>query len=385
MKKYKIFMDNILPVLTVSELTADIKEVLENVFFETCVVGEISNLRQPASGHIYFSLKDEKSQIKSVLFKGPSFKIKFSLSDGMKVLCRGRVGVYERDGQYQLYVNSIEPQGQGALALAFEQLKDKLCKEGLFDALHKKELPFLPAAIGVITSVSGAVIQDILHVLDRRFGAEHVIICPSRVQGEGAAEEIVRALETFNQLKNVDVIILARGGGSLEDVWCFNEESVARAIFASEIPVISAVGHETDFTIADFVADKRAATPSAAAEIVVPSRAELEEKLENLLCFLWKNFSDIVPQYAQRLDDLLENMVYAMEQKFKNQQQRLEQIRRHLDALNPLAILQRGYSITSFFGTDKILYSSQEVKKGDRIFVRLSQGELECEVVKVVS
>lgn len=378
-------MDNTLPILTVSELTADIKEVLENIFFETCVVGEISNLRQPASGHMYFSLKDEKSQIKSVLFKGASFKVKFSLSDGMKVLCRGRVGVYERDGQYQLYVNSIEPQGQGALALAFEQLKAKLLKEGLFDALHKKELPLLPKAIGVVTSATGAVIQDILQVLDRRFGAEHVIIHPARVQGEGAALEIVSALETFNQLKNVDVIILARGGGSLEDLWCFNEEPVARAIFASEIPVISAVGHETDFTIADFVADKRAPTPSAAAEIVVPSKVELETKLENLLRFLWKNFSDIVPQYAQRLDDLLDSMVYAVEQKFKNQQLRLEQTKRRLDVLNPLGILQRGYSIVSLLNTDKILYSSQEAKKGDRIFVRLSQGELECEVVKIVS
>lgn len=378
-------MDQTPRILTVSELTADIKEVLENVFADVCVVGEISNLRQPASGHIYFSLKDEKSQLRSVLFKGSSFKLKFNLSDGMKIACRGRVGVYDRDGQYQLYVNSIEPQGQGALALAFEQLKERLLKEGLFDASHKKELPFLPAAIGVITSPTGAVIGDILNVLDRRFGSEHVIINPVRVQGEEAARDIVHALREFNQLKNVDVIIIARGGGSLEDLWCFNDEPLARAIFESEIPVISAIGHETDFTIADFVADRRAPTPSAAAEIVMPLRAELDDKIENLLCFLWKNFSDIIPQYAQRIDDLFENMARAVENKFKNQQARLEHLKEHLNALSPLAILKRGYSIASLEDYEKILYSSQEVEKGDKIFVRLSSGALECEVLKIVS
>lgn len=378
-------MDQTPRILTVSELTADIKEVLENVFADVCVVGEISNLRQPASGHIYFSLKDEKSQLRSVLFKGSSFKLKFNLSDGMKITCRGRVGVYDRDGQYQLYVNSIEPQGQGALALAFEQLKERLLKEGLFDASHKKELPFLPAAIGVITSPTGAVIGDILNVLDRRFGSEHVIINPVRVQGEEAARDIVHALREFNQLKNVDVIIIARGGGSLEDLWCFNDEPLARAIFESEIPVISAIGHETDFTIADFVADRRAPTPSAAAEIVMPLRAELDDKIENLLCFLWKNFSDIIPQYAQRIDDLFENMARAVENKFKTRQARLEHLKEHLNALSPLAILKRGYSIASLEDHEKILYSSQEVKKGDKIFVRLSKGTLECEIVKIVS
>lgn len=378
-------MDHTIRILTVSELTADIKEVLENVFADVCVVGEVSNLRQPASGHIYFSLKDETSQLRSVLFKGSAFKLKFSLADGMKIACRGRVGVYDRDGQYQLYVNSIEPQGKGALALAFEQLKEKLSREGLFDESHKKELPFLPAAIGIITSPTGAVIQDILHVLDRRFGSQHVIMNPVRVQGEEAGQEIVNALQEFNQWKNVDVIIIARGGGSLEDLWCFNDELLARAIFESKIPVISAIGHETDFTIADFVADKRAPTPSAAAEMVMPSRAELDEKIGNLLRFLWKNFSDIIPQYAQRIDDLYENMSRAVENKFKTQHTRLKHLKEHLNALSPLAVLKRGYSIASLEDHEKILYSSQEVKKGDKIFVRLSSGALECEVLKTVS
>ncbi len=373
-----------MPVLTVSELTADIKEVLEKVFFEVCVVGEASNVRQPSSGHIYFSLKDDKSQIKSVIFKNSSFKLKFSLCDGMKVSCRGRVGVYDRDGQYQLYVNQIEPLGQGALALAFTQLKDRLSKAGLFDEAHKKALPFLPRTIGVVTSLTGAVIRDILHVLDRRFGVEHVIIYPSAVQGDGAAQEVAEGIKVFNQLKNVDVIIIARGGGSLEDLWCFNEECLAYAIYESEIPVVSAVGHETDFTIADFAADKRAPTPSAAAEIVVPSRAEIDAKLENLLRFLWKSFSDIIPQHTQHLDGLLENMIYAVNNRMKNEQFRLNHLRQQLSALNPTAILERGYSIASLSGTDKILYSSQETKKGDKIKIRLFKGELECEVMKAL-
>lgn len=382
-------MNNTSPALTVSELTADIKEVLENVFFDVCVIGEVSNARQPSSGHIYFSLKDDKAQIKSVLFKGASFKLKFALTDGMKVICRGRVGIYERDGQYQLYVSSIEPQGQGAQQLAFAQLKERLSKEGLFDTSSKKELPFLPRAIGVVTSLSGAVIRDILHVLDRRFASVHVIIYPAAVQGEGASYEIAEGIKTFNHLKNVDVIILARGGGSLEDLWCFNEENLAYAIYESEIPVVSAIGHETDFTIADFVADKRAPTPSAAAEIVVPSMLELKSRLESLLRFLWKNFSDIVPQHAQHLDDLMDRLTISMDHRIKKEELRLGHLRRQLTSLNPTAVLERGYSITSLAARpqarERILYSSQEAKKGDKIKIRLFKGELQCEVLEILS
>ncbi len=371
-------------ILTVSELTADIKEVLEGIFAEVGVEGEISNLRRPGSGHIYFSLKDDKSQVRSVLFKNMALRLKFALADGMQVVCRGRVGVYERDGQYQLYVDDVEPKGQGALQLAFEQLKEKLFKEGLFDEARKRPLPYLPGAIGVVTSPTGAVIRDILHVLDRRFSGAHVIVNPARVQGEGAALEIAGAIEEFNALKNVDVIILARGGGSLEDLWSFNEEVVARAIYNSGIPVISAVGHETDYTIADFVADRRAPTPSAAAEIVMPSRAELDGAIENLLVHLRQSLIDIVPQNIQRVDDLTEQLGRAVAQQLKTGQMRLENFMDRLEALNPLAILKRGYSITSSAERDKPLHTTDGLKKGDKIKTRLFKGAFVSEVTDIV-
>lgn len=370
-------------VLSVSELTHDIKEVLESIFEAVHVEGEVSNLKQPASGHIYFSLKDEFAQVKCVLFKNSAIKLKFTLKDGMKVVCSGKVGVYEKEGQYQLYVNTVEPKGQGALQLAFEQLKEKLAKEGLFDESRKRSLPFLPDTIGVITSPTGAVIQDILHVLDRRFAAFHLVINPVRVQGEGAKEEIVRAIEEFNTSHNVDVIILARGGGSLEDLWCFNEEAVGRAIYNSKIPIISAIGHETDYTIADFVADRRAPTPSAAAEIVMPSRQELNEKIENLLRHLRQSLMDIVPQHAQRVDDLAEQLSRGMSQLLKTEEVRLEGFLNQLNALSPLAVLRRGYSITALWDTDKVVYSAQGVKKGDKVKTRLSQGEFVSEVLEI--
>ena len=371
-------------ILTVSELTGDIKEVLESVFAEVRVEGEISNLKQPSSGHIYFSLKDETSQIRCVLFKNAAIRLKFALADGLKVVCIGRVGVYEREGQYQFYCDAIEPKGIGALQLAYEQLKERLSKEGLFDESRKRNLPFLPRAIGVITSPTGAVIRDILHVLDRRFAQVHVIINPVRVQGDGAKEEIAQAIREFNELNNVDVIILARGGGSLEDLWCFNEEVVARAIYHSTIPVLSAIGHETDYTIADFVADFRAPTPSAAAEIVMPSRAELVKQVENLLTHVWRSLGDIVPQHEQRLDDLTQGLGRALEQKIRTGQVHLEGLLNELNALNPLAILKRGYSITSLLVNGKVLYSAQELKKGDKVKTRLSSGEFVSEVSDVM-
>ena len=371
-------------ILTISELTRDIKEVLENVFGDVAVEGEISNLSQPASGHVYFSLKDEASSIKCALFRNSAIKVKFALSDGMKVVCSGRVGVYEKSGQYQLYVNTVEPKGQGALQLAFEQLKERLAKEGLFDEAHKKPLPFLPKTIGVVTSPTGAVVRDILHVLDRRFPEAHVIISPVRVQGEEAAQEVSAAIKEFNELGNVDVIILARGGGSLEDLWCFNEEKVARAIYDSAIPIISAIGHETDYTIADFVADRRAPTPSAAAEIVLPSRLELNERIENSLTHLWRSLKDKVPQYEQRLDDLKEGLARALDQKIRSQGLYLEGIYNQLKELNPLAILKRGYSISFLEGTEKVLHSTRELKKGDKVSTRLSDGTFVSDVIKIL-
>jgi len=371
-------------ILTVSELTRDIKEVLENVFCEVFVEGEISNLRQPSSGHVYFSLKDEQAQLRCVIFKNASARIKFDLADGMKAICQGRVGVYERDGQYQLYVNDVTPKGQGALQLAFEQLKDRLSKEGLFDEARKRPLPFLPQAIGVVTSLTGAVIQDILNVLYRRFPAAHIVIAPARVQGQGAAEEIVAAIKDLNELKTVEVMILARGGGSLEDLWCFNEELVARAIFNSEIPVISAVGHQTDYTIADFVADRRAPTPSAAAEIVMPSRIELDERIENQLRHLWRNLMDFVPQHAQRVDDLIDQADRAMHQRLRSEEMRFSSMLNEMDALSPLAVLKRGYSVTTALDNDKCIFSAHDLKKGERVKTRLSRGAFVSEVTEIV-
>jgi exodeoxyribonuclease VII large subunit len=268
--------------LTVSELTARIRDLLTKNFTELSVEGEISNCREAQSGHLYFTLKDEKAQIRCVWFKQDRRGLKFRVEDGLKVTLRGSISVYEQRGEYQIYVESMEPLGVGALQLAFVLLKKRLEAEGLFEAKHKKPLPLLPSRIGLITSPKGAAVRDVVRILRRRFHNVHLTVFPVRVQGDGSAEEIVKALKFFNQRKMVDVLIVARGGGSIEDLWAFNEEIVARAIYESEIPVISGVGHETDFTIADFVADVRASTPSAAAELVVQTRREFDKHIADL-------------------------------------------------------------------------------------------------------
>ncbi len=264
-------------VFTVAEVTASVRDLLEGEFFDVWIAGEISNTRKPPSGHFYFTLKDKDAQIRCVCFRQNALYLKMKPTDGLAVLARGHIGVYEARGEYQLYVEHLEPQGVGALQLAFEQLKRKLAVEGLFDDDSKRPLPFFPRRIGIVTSPQGAVIADMLRIIERRFPGLHLTLYPVRVQGDGAAGDIGRALSYFSQARSVDVVIIGRGGGSLEDLWPFNEESVARAIAACEVPVISAVGHQTDFTIADFVADYRAATPSAAAEIVIRQRSEFEE------------------------------------------------------------------------------------------------------------
>jgi exodeoxyribonuclease VII large subunit len=269
-------------IFTVSELTAKIRDLLAKNFMDILVQGEISNCREAQSGHIYFTLKDDRAQVRCVFFKQQQRGIKFRPEDGLQVTVRGSISVYEQRGEYQIYVENLEPVGRGALQLAFEQLKKRLEAEGLFDAKRKKPLPLLPSRIGIITSPRGAAVRDVVRILTRRFPNVHLTVYPVRVQGEGSAEEIVKALKFFNARRIVDVLILARGGGSIEDLWAFNEEIVARAIFASEIPVISGVGHETDFTIADFVADLRASTPSAAAELVVQTRAEFDKHIVDL-------------------------------------------------------------------------------------------------------
>jgi len=269
-------------IFTVSELTAKIRDLLAKNFMDILVQGEISNCREAQSGHIYFTLKDDRAQVRCVFFKQQQRGIKFRPEDGLQVTVRGSISVYEQRGEYQIYVENLEPVGRGALQLAFEQLKKRLEAEGLFDAKRKKPLPLLPSRIGIITSPRGAAVRDVVRILTRRFPNVHLTVYPVRVQGEGSPEEIVKALKFFNARKIVDVLILARGGGSMEDLWSFNEEIVARAIFTSEIPVISGVGHETDFTIADFVADVRASTPSAAAELVVQTRREFDKHIAEL-------------------------------------------------------------------------------------------------------
>ncbi len=297
-------------VLTVSELTQKIKDILESRFPDLWIEGEISNLKIPPSGHIYFTLKDDFSQIRAVLFKMQTRNLRFVLEDGLHVICRGRVSLYERRGEYQLILQEVEPKGIGALQLAFVQLKDRLEREGLFELARKKKIPMVPQTIGIVTSPTGAVIRDMLHIIHRRFENVHILLHPVRVQGEEASFEIARAIEDFNRRKNVDVIIVGRGGGSLEDLWPFNEEIVARAIYHSKIPVISAVGHETDYTISDFVADLRAPTPSAAAELVVKDKREmkrtlhyLEERLDNQILQMLNENRTHVLHLRRRLID----------------------------------------------------------------------------------
>jgi exodeoxyribonuclease VII large subunit len=336
--------------LTVSELTARIRDLLGKNFTDIWVEGEISNCREAQSGHIYFTLKDDRSQVRCVFFKQQQRGIRFRPEDGLHVTVRGSISVYEARGEYQIYVENLEPVGLGALQLAFEQLKKRLEGEGLFAAERKKPLPMLPSRIGLITSPRGAAVRDVVRILRRRFPNVHLMVFPVRVQGEGAAAEIVKALKFFNQKKLVDVLILARGGGSMEDLWVFNEEPLARAIAASEIPVISGVGHETDFTIADFVADVRASTPSAAAELVVQTRrefdkhiADLRDTLASLVRYRLLDLSkrvhelsarrgfrrplDLLRQQRQRADEMTSRLALGL-------RARLEQSRKRFTALH---------------------------------------------------
>ena len=344
-------------ILTVSELTHEIKDILEMKFPDIWVEGEISNLRIPPSGHIYFTLKDDFSQIRAVLFKMQARTLRFVLEDGLYVICRGRVSLYEKRGEYQLILEDIEPQGIGALQLAFLQLKDRLEKEGLFDPARKKLIPVVPQTIGIVTSPTGAVIRDMLHIIHRRFENVHILLNPVRVQGEGASLEIAKAIEDFNKWMNVDVIIVGRGGGSLEDLWPFNEEIVARAIYHSKIPIISAVGHETDYTISDFVADLRAPTPSAAAELVVKDKREvkntlhyLEERLGNqILQILKENRTDLfhlrkilidprkkIEEYFLRMDDLINRFRILTSWILKRKRERSLHLNERLYIQNPI-------------------------------------------------
>jgi exodeoxyribonuclease VII large subunit len=391
-------------IITVTQLTAQIKNLLEGSFPDVWVEGEISNLNIPHSGHSYFTLKDQQSQIRAVLFRSSQRFLKFTLQHGMQVVCRGRVGVYEPRGEYQLILEYIEPKGVGALQLAFEQLKAKLEKEGLFDLERKRELPLLPRRIGLITSPTGAAIRDMLRVIKRRHPKMHIIIYPVPVQGAEAAPAIVEAVQYFNREGSVDVVITGRGGGSLEDLWAFNEESVARAIHASTIPVISAVGHETDYTISDFVADLRAPTPSAAAEMVVESEHRFSELIGSLEIALRRSMRQqieqgrtslrgylrvlrdprrMLEQYTQRVDELTNRLAPGLKQHLRRDRATLQSLVSALDHLNPLSILSRGYSITKKLPSGMILKDVVTIAPGDLLSTRLHQGEVVSRVEKI--
>jgi len=384
-------------ILTVTQLTSQIKGLLEGTFADVWVAGEISNLNIPQSGHAYFTLKDEQSQVRAVLFRSAQRFLKFTLQHGIQVICRGRVSVYEVRGEYQLIVDYIEPKGVGALQLAFEQLKAKLEKEGLFALEHKRPLPLLPTRIGVVTSPTGAAIRDILRVIKRRHPRMHILIYPVPVQGPEAAPAIIEALRHFNRERAVDVLIVGRGGGSLEDLWAFNEEVVARAIHASAIPVISAVGHETDYTIADFVADLRAPTPSAAAEMVVESEESFQNFIDGLASRLVRSLRQhldlarrtlrefarllvdprrVLEQQSQRVDELTARLATGLRHHLKRDRARLASLSAGLDHLNPLAILSRGYSITKKMPGGAVLKDAAEVSPGDVIHTRFHRGEI---------
>jgi exodeoxyribonuclease VII large subunit len=313
-EKIKQFELNLAPVRqiwSVAELTARINDVLAAQFSNLWVEGEVSNYRAAQSGHLYFTLKDAKAQVKCVCFRTQAMRLKFRPEDGLKLIVRGSICVYEPRGEYQIYVEHIEPSGVGALQLAFEQLKKRLEAEGLFDEARKKSLPMMPRRIGVVTSPKGAAVRDIIRILRRRFPNLHLIVYPVRVQGDGAAQDIVAALKYFNRKQMVDVILLARGGGSIEDLWAFNEEIVARAIAACTIAIVSGVGHESDFTIADFVADVRASTPSAAAEIVVQSRQEFQRHLNELEHKISRQIRYLLLEWRHHLKELATHMGLA--------------------------------------------------------------------------
>lgn len=393
-------------IYTVSELTSEIKHLIGNRFRDVLVEGEISNFKLYPSGHLYFTLKDDTSMLKGVFFNYQARRPEGAIGEGVAVICRGRVDVYERRGEYQLIVSTIEPRGLGILQLKFQILKEKLLKEGLFDPENKKALPVLPRSIGIVTSPAGAAIRDMLKIIHDKFENMAVLIYPVRVQGEEAAYEIVEGIKYFNEAKDVDVIIVSRGGGSLEDLAPFNEEAVARAIYASRIPIVSGVGHEIDFTIADFVADLRAPTPTAAADMVIRAKSEFIDVIEGIrsqleqgmrkklerskLAFYQevmelKEKKEIFVSHRMYLDELLNNLIHRYSIYFTGRKTRIEALAQRLVDLNPENILKRGYSITLKKETGEIVVSSAQVMRGDDLSVRLSQGELGVTVSDRVS
>lgn len=399
-------MESVSPkVYTVSALNNYIKDLIDGDISlrEIFIVGEISNFKAHSSGHMYMTLKDDKSAVKAVMFRGNASRLKFMPTNGMSVIVFGSISVFPRDGQYQLYIQNMQPDGVGSLSIAFEQLKEKLMKEGLFDASHKKALPKYPMTVGVVTSETAAAFEDIKNVLKRRWPMATVLLSPTKVQGEAAVPEIVNAITALDASQKADVIILARGGGSIEDLWCFNDERVARAVYSCKTPLITGVGHEIDYTIADFVADYRAPTPSAAAEVCVPdirkemsdiSRMRLQiqrivtEKLstykDNLLFITSKNVMKspmaFIDERRLVLDGYSDKMNSAVSKNFVSEKNRFEIAVRSLDAFSPLKVLGRGYSIAEKDG--KVVKSIKDISVSDEIDVRLSDGQVTCKVTE---
>lgn len=392
-------------ILTVSQLNFYVKSVLDsdprlNYVF---LCGEISNLTDHyRSGHIYLSLKDNKSVIRAVMFAGNARNLKFKPMEGMKVICRGRVTLYEATGQYQYYIEDMQPDGIGALYQAYEQLKEKLQSKGLFDQSHKKPIPYCPKTIGVITSPTGAAVQDIKNILTRRFPSVNIILCPVLVQGDNAVPQLIDAVNKLNEYDLCDTIIIGRGGGSIEDLWAFNDENLAYAIYNSHIPVISAVGHETDFTICDFVSDLRAPTPSAGAELAVPDRNEILQNLDAQRQYLSSLMdrklienNNVVSEMTTKLLSLspddkiakLYNELDFLSQKYENNSNRIfqntankiELLATKLESLNPVSILKRGYSVVR--NNDKTVTSVKDVKNGDTLAINVTDGKIISKVI----
>lgn len=388
-----------LPLLSVSQLTRQVKDLVEGNFPCAQVVGEISNCTIAGSGHVYLTLKDESAQIRAVMWRSRASRLKFEIHDGLEVVAAGPVEVYEARGTYQLIIEQLLPQGVGALELAFRQLQEKLAAEGLFDPERKRPLPEFPRRIALITSPTGAAVRDLLQVITRRWQAADVVLMPVAVQGKGAAEEIAEALETVHRIPNVDVVITGRGGGSLEDLWAFNEEIVARAIFACPVPVISAVGHEIDVSISDLVADRRALTPSEAGELVVPLQTEILRSLDqsrNLLTSglrerasrarlqlesissrrVFARPLDRIHELITRLDELADRLSRSGKHQLTAAQRNLAVLAGSLDALSPLKTLHRGYSITENHQTQELIRSVDQLTPGDTLSTQLAQGRV---------
>jgi exodeoxyribonuclease VII large subunit len=393
-------------IFTVSGITYRIKRILEHEksLMDLWIRGEISNLTKPGSGHLYFTLKDEESSLASIMFKEQRKRLRFELDHGMKILAHGHIGVYPPQGKYQFIVDEIQPDGAGALHLAFIQLKEKLVKEGLFDEIHKKSLPEFPKVIGIATSLTGAALRDMINIISRRFPAVTLYCIQTQVQGEGAADSIVNSIRILDDLEEVDIIIIGRGGGSLEDLWVFNEEPVVRAIFKANHPVVSAVGHQTDFTLSDFVSDVRAPTPSAAAEIVVPDRFELLDELNAIRDHLKNMIINKLNQYRidlnnqvesfalqrpfervyeaqQQLDELEGRNLSALRNAMKIKKLEYQEIFGKLGSLDPASVLKRGYSITvSHTHPGEVIGSVEALKKNLDVEVIMKDGQLICKI-----